>query len=360
MGEPPPTVLVLGAGFTRAFVPDAPLLFGDFGAKELSRKFQKFPHATRVLDAETGGRSGQEINIERLMTRLDGLMPYDRRHGAERELALLLTKLKANFVKSITDARGKEFQDNDLVQFARCCVTNGINCITFNYDDVLDEALWKVNPIHGDFRGPHWQPVWGYGFYCRSSYDLVDDAQLGSVLTSMRLIKLHGSVNWRTKLGSPQPYGLDAVVNHESWFSPFSMDRSLVPHIEDHLDPEPFIVPPVLVKSSLVEEPVLQFMWSLAYEVLEKAERVIFVGYSFPVTDMATRFLFTETLLRDKERPDIRVVNLKSAEDEREAVRRNYREVFPEIAESQFDFQGARNWSREFVDTFADEEQVSN
>ncbi|MDO8613437.1 MAG: hypothetical protein Q7R32_11550 [Dehalococcoidia bacterium] len=207
--------------------------------------------------------------------------------------------------------------------------------------------------VEGDIGFPFWHPNEGYGFFCKASYNVIEGVQLGMDLVSTHLFKLHGSVNWRTKLGSPKPCGLDAVVHHESWYSPSFINRSLVPHIEGYLDPDPFIVPPVLVKSSLVEEPVLQRVWSEAYNELEKAERVIFVGYSFPVTDMAARFLFTETLLRDTDSPDIMVVNLKTTEAERETLRRGYREVFPTIAESQFDFRGARVWSREFVASYS-------
>ncbi len=346
----PRTVLVLGAGFTHAFAPNAPLLIGEFGGNELARNFRKFPEAARVLDAEMSGRAGREINIERLMTRLDGRMPYDRQHQAESQLAHLLTDLKKNFVDRITGARDETFHDNDLARLATCCVENGINCVTFNYDDVFDQALWEANPVDADLGKPYWHPSEGYGFFCRASYNVVESVQVGvDFSASMHLFKLHGSVNWRTKLGSPKPYGLEAVVHHESWYTPSFMRTSLLTHVGDLLDPDPFIVPPVLVKSSLVEEPVLQYVWSQAYKELAKAERVIFVGYSFPVTDMAARFLFTETLLRNKRRPEIRVVNFASTEEEKEAVQQAYRTVFPKIANSRFDFRGARDWSQDFV-----------
>jgi hypothetical protein len=350
MSPIPRTVLVLGAGFTKAFVPEAPLLIDDFGGKKLAKKFRRFPYAARVLDAEMAGRGSPEMNIERLMTRLDGRMPYDRQHQAESELAHLLTDLRKNFVERITGAKDETFHDNELARLARCCVENGINCVTFNYDDVFDQALWKVNPADSYLGTPCWHPNDGYGFFCRASYNVVESVQLGvDFSASMHLFKLHGSVNWRTKLGSPKPYGIDAVLHDESWYSPSFIRRSLVPHIQASLDPDPFIVPPVLVKSSLVEEPVLQYVWWQAYRRLTEAERVIFVGYSFPVTDMASRFLFSETLLRDGRPPDIRIVNLASTEEEKETVRRNYREVFPQINDDQFDFGGAREWSREFV-----------
>ena len=363
LGEPQPTVLVLGAGFTRAFVPDAPLLIGDFGGSELTENLQNLPHAKQVLDAAMGSRAEGKMDIELLMTRLDGLMPYDRRHGAESELALLLTKLKANFVKCITDARDATFHDDDLALLARCCVENSISCVTFNYDAVFDQALWEVNRLESipPPQAQYWHPDGGYGFFCRTSLGVIHDRELIMDKTSMLLLKLHGSVNWRSKLGSRQPYDIDDIRHYESWMPHISgLHKSEILRIEQHLNSEPFIVPPVLVKSSLLEEPVLQFMWSLAYEELEKAERVIFVGYSFPVTDLAARFLFSETLLRDKGGPAIGVVNLKSSKNERETLMQDYRKAFPTIDDGQFDFQGARNWSREFVAAVSGSEPKSS
>jgi len=82
-----PTVLVLGAGFTRAFLPKAPLMLDDYGAPELAAKLSAFPRACRLLGLEIALHSNGHINIESLMTRLDGLMPYDRSLSAEQEYA---------------------------------------------------------------------------------------------------------------------------------------------------------------------------------------------------------------------------------------------------------------------------------
>lgn len=44
------TVFVLGAGFTKAFLPKAPLMEDDYDADgALSEKFAKSPHAARLL-----------------------------------------------------------------------------------------------------------------------------------------------------------------------------------------------------------------------------------------------------------------------------------------------------------------------
>ncbi len=141
--------------------------------------------------------------------------------------------------------------------------------------------------------------------------------------------------------------GIDAIVHHERWFPPVELLRADPEQIESHLEPDPFIVPPVLVKSTLVEQPILKLTWSLAYKELERAEQVIFVGYSFPATDMAASFLFGEAL-QNLKLSQLKVVNLASKELEEQVVRESYRKVFSGLSNDQFDFKGALEWSREW------------
>ena len=105
------------------------------------------------------------------------------------------------------------------------------------------------------------------------------------------------------------------------------------------------MVPPVLSKSSLVEQPVIRLVWSEAFDSLATAHEVTFVGYSFPTTDMAARTLFSEAL-KDLPREDINVVNLSRDDSEAELTRRRYRSVLGDILDERFHFDGALEWIR--------------
>lgn len=102
------------------------------------------------------------------------------------------------------------------------------------------------------------------------------------------------------------------------------------------------IVPPVLNKSSLAQQPLLELVWRRAFETLLDAEQVIFVGYSLPTTDLISQFLFEEAISADCE---IRVVNCADNKTKEKQVRRNYRESFPNLRYDQFDFSGASSWA---------------
>ena len=63
-------VFVLGAGFTRAFVPQSPLLVDDYGVRDLRKRFDSFSHAVEILDDALLDSSNDKVDLERLMTRV--------------------------------------------------------------------------------------------------------------------------------------------------------------------------------------------------------------------------------------------------------------------------------------------------
>jgi len=86
--QTPQSVFILGAGFTRAFNPSAPLNEDNGIANKLVDRFMSFPHAARLLDEEQSRHSGS-VNIEQLATRLYDGMPYDKQLEATEQFRLL-------------------------------------------------------------------------------------------------------------------------------------------------------------------------------------------------------------------------------------------------------------------------------
>ena len=324
-------VVVTGAGFTRALVPSAPLLVDDFCNDALQEKVRGLPNASRLLDRERSNHPEGHIDIERLMTRLEARMPYDYADvvgNAANEYAFLLSELRRAFLDRLQSARQGDVEREELDRFAKYCADNSCCCITFNYDDFLDEAFDRTES---------WNPNRGYGFFCRSSRDTIASFSVGAMDSRILLLKLHGSINWRPKLGYANPVALDSITHHHGW-SGHDLDSH-------HLEPEPVIVPPVLSKSSLVEQPVLRLVWSRAFTELATADQVTFIGYSFPVTDIAVRTLFSEAM-EDLPRENITIVNLASDESGEDVTRAAYRVALGDIPSEQFYFDGALEWIR--------------
>jgi hypothetical protein len=136
-------VFVLGAGFTKAFIPEAPLVEDHYDVGPLVEKFKAFPAASRILHLELEATGGGRVNIERLMTRLDGAMPYDSDTDAD-QLRMLLAEIRRLIVLQLTSATKGAWHEEEMAALARYCIRNQITCITFNYDDAFDRALWEV------------------------------------------------------------------------------------------------------------------------------------------------------------------------------------------------------------------------
>lgn len=346
------SVFILGAGSTKAFAPLAPLVEDDYGLQRLLEHFAGFPHARRLIENEKRLRTNGHINVEQFMTRLHGRMPYDN-DDARVQQTHLLSELMREFVRRVSLARIKNVLKADLDGFAKVILENDVTCITFNYDDILDQALWEESkrrlpgmsieaPFITKMGKKYWHPDGGYGFFIRPSELTVMDALRFMDQTSMLLLKLHGSINWYPRSGEKQPYSIDAIYHDEDWYeSPRSspLNRHLIAR---HLEQDPFLVPPVLDKTALGTEPVLKTVWSLAKDQLESARNVYFIGYSMPATDLAGSFLFSETLGKSAHR--IRVINLAEKKSDKEQIKGAYRKVFPAIQDTQFEFDGAIEW----------------
>jgi len=195
---------------------------------------------------------------------------------------------------------------------------------------------------------PYWSPDGGYGFFCRPSLCAVEDTLVHmDIKPAMLLLKLHGSANWHAIRGYAKPYSVDAILHDETWFEPLHGPVA-EGGVAFHIEPEPFLVPPVLVKSAVVEQPILRLIWHRAYKMLFEAAQVTFVGYSCPVTDIAVRTLFEESL-QFLPKEGVHVVNFAKDGAEQQKVIDAYREVFPDITDEQFDFKGALRWARALV-----------
>jgi hypothetical protein len=261
----------------------------------------------------------------------------------DEELGMLLAELKRSFVRKIEDAR-QQADTKNLLAFARFCVQNHTTCVTLNYDDVLDEALYKVSNEAGKTGEEYWHPDGGYGFFCKPSELCVQDTMVQmDIDTSMLLLKLHGSINWYPKLGHSRPYAVDAFVHHEPWIA--VQDLSTRQAVLLHIEPEPFMVPPVLTKSAIVEQPILRVIWHRAYDALRTAAEVTLVGYSLPITDISVTVLLFEALQGLP--PDrIKVVNMALNKRARSDVQDRYRKVLGNIPDENFYFGGALDWAR--------------
>lgn len=347
-----PIVFVLGAGFTKAFDNDAPTLFCDIGLDELKEDYRKakLHRLVSFIDRLKINDDGS-ANIEELMSRLYSGMPFDDEILYEEEGKLLLRAIEEKFKDRLSAIKMMDHLDlnlQDLLRrFAGFIIDNHASVITFNYDCLLDEALHLhrptyIAPFAPSAYGNYWSPDGSYGFFCKSSVSCVREDSFSKDQTDSLLLKLHGSLNWRTKLGSTSPFSPDDIVHHEDWFKVPDYSGISKSDLDPYLNKGAFFIPPVLDKSIMTKESVLRLIWSLAFKKLSEANTVVFMGYSLPVTDIAVRFLFRESLNR-KNKPEVIVVNIG---DDQESKKKPYFEVLDTdlISGKTFDFSGVLSW----------------
>ena len=142
--------------------------------------------------------------------------------------------------------------------------------VSFNYDALIDQALWEVG-------GNRWDPFVGYGFNIESvSESWIPEPHPGpTVLNPILLLKPHGSLNW--------------MINDST------RDVRLVEEYSESTVES--IVPPTWDKSDVRERPWSD-VWRSARVVLGRARLVIVIGYSVPVTDQLSQALLRADLTK--------------------------------------------------------------
>ncbi len=345
---------VLGAGFTKAFAPDAPTLVDDYGIDDLIAKYDKIGNVNLILETEKSRYGNGKIDLERLMTRLTVGAPfYVQDYSNEQNI--VLNYLLQRFIDKINSARNmSEQNETDLLKFAKYCINNHVNCITFNYDDIFDFALnnASIQLARGSDgfwpkNSKGWCPEGGYGFFCKPADSFLGyhKGDLFFRQTYMLLLKLHGSINWFPVIGSEEPYRLGDIFHNSNYInSPH--DENILLRIKLHLKPIPFIIPPILDKKSVYSNQILSLIWKLAFSELAGSNEIVFIGYSMPKTDILANFMFSESLHPIHNSGNRKVIIVNKTEDGKQIqqIKESYNSIFDGKCTIEFHYDGALEW----------------
>jgi len=167
----------------------------------------------------------------------------------------------------------------------------GDKVITFNYDMAIERAL-RASGL--------WSVGSGYGFTIES-----DEPN-----TSVEVLKLHGSTNWRALLFEGKKRGGGIVHGNSLGYRPVLFYRADLEylHYETFVDPQcrgltsaatlPAIILPALPKRFYFEttfgtewDGFWADLWKQASRATEAADELTIIGYSLPVADEAARGL---------------------------------------------------------------------
>lgn len=150
--------------------------------------------------------------------------------------------------------------------------------ITFNYDTVIEESIPRSSSL--------WAPRDGYGLYVTglthnwakkwlSTHDMDETAR-----SKIKLLKLHGSINWRLNINNQvslkqRPY----VVRARKGAPVFEKVAIVGPGWHKPVNRNPY-----------------RQVWKQTRDALDRCTTLAIIGYSLPETDLVAQALFLEVV----------------------------------------------------------------
>jgi hypothetical protein len=173
-----------------------------------------------------------------------------------------------------------------------------LSVITTNYDMMAECCLKQIGC---QLRLPgEWSPITPPQFSGDSVY--LDTTDSNSVL----LCKLHGSLNWYSDSKIEGRLMVENGGYRKRLLEPQA--ELFLPQISPLEPPsEPIIVPPTFFK--MQTDSWFQDIWSSAGEMLRKADKLVFIGYSFPDSDVYMRYFLAANLYENVDLRSIDIVD---------------------------------------------------
>jgi hypothetical protein len=193
-----------------------------------------------------------------------------------------------------------------LVKLVERWADNSASIITFNYDLLVERVLRSLRRVQ-TFADLYPVPL-SSRMSAGSTPFLSDGGPNGPV---PRILKLHGSLNWRFGgITAPPSDELYLAEGNDFWEASASYTYSSLPRDEARFDHKiPVIVPPTGIKSGWYSNLALRGLWRRAAAEIGKCTRLVVVGYSLPPTDLLVRQLIASHLPKTS---GVEVVNLTS------------------------------------------------
>ena len=222
-----------------------------------------------------------------------------------------------------------------------------VSVISTNWDILLD------NSIHNEIQRSSELGVVDYCCYV-SSYNKHDDTVkpgleiLGKGGYNVKLLKLHGSLNW---LQCPKCQRIYVDFNAKIAMNPFAnIDSPRCRHCDDNFGKynshnlNANLIMPTFLKD--LSNPQYKIIWQNAGIELSEAKKIVFIGYSLPQADFEMRQLLSRMV--DK-KTEIEVVNWKDPSEPKvyDNLINNYKQFFGrEIINYE---HGALNYITKFI-----------
>lgn len=286
-------VYILGAGFSK----DAGgLLMNEFLSRSRLNSPQKtlnkvYPSLKRFMQQSIKDcLIGQDWNIENFFNIVSEAELLDLKFkrlkdsnwNASQIYRYLVDCIANELLISMSKKLGKTNSQipHQYLDFARKCLNKNATIITFNWDHIPE---WLLLTEYGQMN------------YCLEDVKVVDRS-IGKIDKGIKLLKLHGSVNWLVCENSNHH-----VHIYNSWLA----HRQRLPYCKKcKRQLYKMIIPPVWYKRGYAQR--IAELWEIAADELCIADRIVIIGYSLPSLDFSAKhLLLLSNYLNRKVRVDI-------------------------------------------------------
>jgi len=317
----PKEVYFLGAG-TSAIV-GIPT-FGDFRKKAQEICKNNLPDDMFKKILEDWETNFNEFNIEQYFAAIEMLEKLSSAPNSGDIETITSDDVKkfilSTIQKSILNTNNNNNNNNSFYEFLSRLSRIGVShsaIVTTNWDIVL-ETIPQFSLIR------NWINYEGVQLY-NINESITQEAQF-------HILKLHGSLNWGYCSVCKKTYYFEEMYDSERLSEKTCNDLSCKGKLKS------LVVPPTLSKLSNAESQLIQ-IWKIAYKYLKSCEKIYFIGYSFPVTDVEMEIFISNALRNNSKLEEVVVVSNGKHTQSKIDFEKRYRSIIPKrISESQITY----------------------
>ena len=187
-----------------------------------------------------------------------------------------------------------------------------ITFITFNQDLIIEKSI-QYSRSHKSYKSIPWNIKMTYEIpFSKTMGDKTFRQFKSRGSASMKILKLHGSLNWVYAVRSGKdpknsirnPLGKNLVCLNSNHI----YGKLRIRIRKKYKSVVPLIIPPIYEKASRFQR-IIGPLWEKAAKTIENADRVVIFGYSFPDTDFAAHSLFRRSFYQNSKLKEISVIN---------------------------------------------------
>lgn len=276
---------LLGAGCSHAVSESMPLT-NQLGA-EVAVQLARYGHDVSILTNQFGG------DFEAWMTYLAEGRPWVSEADNLRDRALFLDASHsiADILERSLDRSERPAWLSSLVQYWH---QSESVVLILNYDTLIEEAFQSLAPRDTHEQLIHYSSV--YAIPITSAKLRRAGVLGGGDPRTMRLLKLHGSINWYYS-GSTSTRG--ETIYEGGLTRGWGAKRTELVGDRDLnllVDKVPYIVPPTGMKSTFFNNETIRAQWSVGQRFCRGLGSIVIIGYSLPESDRLMRTFLEESM----------------------------------------------------------------